>query len=169
VAIQKTGLSIRKGYILKFFWLLLISCGVLKAENFSIMLSLAEQEALQQAQGLDQQILDKVWGNEASKELETKSNQAIIFLSAVLYFSPDKWTVIINDQIITAQGYSQGIWLKSVTPDQIVFSLEEQAPLEFFLRINQSFLINEKIIIEGDQRTKSDTLVVDKDIEKVKS
>ena len=143
--------------ILKSLGIFFLTYGALNAENLSLMLSLAEQDALHQAQGLDQQIVDKVWGGENLKGPENKLKQNIVFLSAILYFSPNKWTVILNDQIITAQGCSQGIWLKSVNPDQVIFSLEEQNPLEFSLRINQSFLAGEKRIMEGDQRAKGDT------------
>lgn len=140
--------------ILKLLGILFSTCGILRAESFSIMLSLAEQEALQQAQGLEQQILDKIENDESLKGSENKYNQDIIFLSAILYFSPDKWTIILNDQIITAQGYYQGILLKNVTPDQVILSMGEQNQLELPLRINQSFLADEKRIMEGDQRSK---------------
>lgn len=155
-------------FLLKILSLFLISFFSLRAENFSIMLSLAEQEALQEAHTLDQKILERVSPKTEAKYPASQPNQDVIFLSAVLYFSPEKWTILLNDQIITGLGYVQGIWIKKVMPDAIVFSLEEQNPLEFSLRINQSFYLKEKTVIEGDQRMNSEILIIDKVNEKEK-
>ena len=123
-------------------------CLSLKAENFSFMLSHAEQQAL----GSDNDWDETLVSNPSSGDAKNMS-QGVVFLSAILYFSPDKWTLWLNDQVVHQQGKFESISLKSVSPNHVVFSLGDDDQEEFLLKPNQSLIIMAKKVVEGDRRT----------------
>jgi hypothetical protein len=116
------------------------------------MLDLYEQEALRKVQDLEQQIVDRVSKDVAEGTAEDTPDKGVLFLSAIMHFEPDRWSIILNGQPIDQLGNCQGIWLKDVTPEQITFSLSDNDDMKFNLRVNQSFLMSENKIMVGDQR-----------------
>ena len=104
--------------ILKILSLCFLMYLPLRAENFSFMLSDAEQQALGPDNDWDENLVSKPASGEGKNIL-----QEVVFLSAILYFSPDKWTLWLNDQVVHQQGKFEGAMLKSVSPNHVILRL----------------------------------------------
>lgn len=79
----------------------------------------------------------------------------VLFLSAILCLSPSHWTVWINDRTYTADNIEDDILIiRKVTSDYIIFDLKRAKINSTKLRINQSLILAEHNIIEGDAREK---------------
>ncbi len=88
-------------------------------------------------------------------DFSISSTNNILFLSAILYFSPSRWTVWVNDKTYTADDTEDAtIKITKVQNHYIVFTLKNAANKSFKLRANQSLIVGEQNIIEGDARQK---------------
>ncbi len=143
--------------ILKILSLCFLMCLPLRAENFSFMLSDAEQQALGPDNDWDENLVSKPASGEGKNIL-----QEVVFLSAILYFSPDKWTLWLNDQVVHQQGKFEGAMLKSVSPNHVIFSLGDDGQEEFLLKPNQSLIVTTRKVVEGDRRAFSEPHPLDK-------
>ena len=141
---------------MKFFsilgWLIILGGPLASAPKpFSLMLSSAEQTALQKA--LSHQPGSKIKSLENALNFPDYSpDSQTFFLSAILYFSPEKWTIWINDQMITNLGQMEGVHLKCVLPDHIILQTFKDKTIDFSLKPNQSFIVQEERVVEGDRR-----------------
>lgn len=122
-------------------------------ESFSIMLNETEQQALQHALGLKRTETADIY-----HEISNSGDQdAVLFLSAIIYFTSEKWALWLNDQIINHKTGFPGIFVKEVKPDAIIFTIEGNTQKEITLSLNQSYSYSQKRIIEGDARSKENT------------
>ncbi len=79
----------------------------------------------------------------------------VLFLSAILYFTPSHWTVWINDKTYTADDTEDdGLKITKVTNHHIEFQLKDMAKRLTRLRANQSLVTVGHRIIDGDSRVK---------------
>lgn len=77
----------------------------------------------------------------------------VLFLSAILYFSPSRWTIWINDKTYTTDDTEDAtIKITNVTNDYVVFILKNIPKKSIKLRANQSLIVAECSIVEGDAR-----------------
>lgn len=121
-----------------------------EAEPFSIMLNETEQKALQHALGLK-----KTETPDLYNEISTSEDQnAVLFLSAIIYLTSEKWALWLNDQIINHKTGFPGVFVKEVKPDAITFTVEGNAQKEITLSLNQSYSYNQKRVVDGDARSK---------------
>lgn len=116
---------------------------------------------------------------EEARKLEEKrlkeSAKAFIYLSSILYFSPDNWVVWVNDQKITSKTNSPNkefyltkvnssevgiFWTLSMSKWKIIsgkaneslapkVNEKNQVEIEFSLKQNQTFILSQDSIIEG--------------------
>lgn len=111
----------------------------------SFMLSPEEQEVLQQALGLKK--------HEVLLQDPETLKHVNLFLSAIMFFHPDKWTLWINDQIVGPKNSFPGVFVKDVSADEIIISTEESPNHLVSLKPNQSYVVDESRVVEGDVRT----------------
>lgn len=124
-----------------------------KPENFSLMLSEAEQEILNDQEDTQNSLLDNL-SNKKPFLNSQAINQPVVFLSAILCVSPEKWSIWVNDQVISSLGVFEGIDIKAVSSQEIMFNLDlDNKNQIFYLRPNQSFLLDTRKIVTGDCRT----------------
>lgn len=84
------------------------------------------------------------------------SAEKILFLSAILYLSPSCWTVWINDRTYTADDKEdKELLIKKVENHYIVLDLKAPLQRSIKLRPNQSFILAQHRIVEGDARKKN--------------
>ena len=141
--------------VLKILSLCFLTTLSIRAENFSFMLSDAEQQALGPGDG---------WAEPANND-DKKEAQKVIFLSAILYLSPDKWALWLNDQVVHQLGRFQDVFIKSISSDHVVFKLGGNDDEEFLLKPNQSFIVTARKVVEGDKRAVYNTTPLDKPFE----
>ena len=137
----------------KSIWVLLIGVVILEpvwaGRPFSLMLTRAEQTALEKALGIERRTGSP---RDYDPERDIIRFSQTFFLSAILYFAPDKWTLWLNDQVISNRDPTEGMILKSVLPDRIICQTTGEENIEFSLKPNQSFIVDEKRVVEGDKR-----------------
>jgi hypothetical protein len=119
-------------------------------ESFSIMLSETEQLALGRALGLKKTETPDLYQEISA----TESHDAILFLSAIIHFTSEKWALWLNDQVVNNKTAFPGVFLKEVRPDSIIFTLEREPQKEIILGLNQSYSYNQKRVVDGDARPK---------------
>ena len=143
---QKRSKTLASGFVLFLFSQLCAE----EVEPFSIMLNETEQQALQHALGLKRAETPDIY-----KEVSNSGDQdAVLFLSAIIYFTSEKWALWLNDQIINHETGFPGVFVKEVKPDAITFTVEGNAQKEITLSLNQSYSYSQKRIIDGDARLK---------------
>ncbi len=108
------------------------------------MLNPEEQEALQQALGLKKP--------ETFLQDPETLKHVNLFLSAIMFFHPDKWTLWINDQIVGPKNSFPGLSVKDVSADEIIFTTEDSPHHLVSLKPNQSYVVHESRVVEGDAR-----------------
>ncbi len=112
----------------------------------SFMLTPEEQDALQQVLGLKKsEVLSQ--DSEALKRVN-------LFLSAIMFFNPDRWTLWINDQTVSSKNSFPGLLIKDVSADEIIISTEDSPKHLISLKPNQSYIVHEGRVVEGDARNK---------------
>lgn len=85
--------------------------------------------------------------------------EEILFLSAVLYFSPTHWTVWINEKSYTADDIEDStLKIIKVTNHYIEFELKDTIKKIIKLRSNQSLITIGYRIIDGDARQKQKSI-----------
>jgi len=120
----------------------------------SLMMSIDELNQLDQIAPLEEIDIPKDNSINIS-DFSISSTNNILFLSAILYFSPSRWTVWVNDKTYTADDTEDAtIKITKVQNHYIVFTLKNAANKSFKLRANQSLIVGEQNIIEGDARQK---------------
>jgi|GEM_PF-5955040 len=118
------------------------------AGSFSVMLSGPEQRALQEALGLAEPGVEDIYQEVSSSE----NRDAILFLSAIIYLTSDKWALWLNDQVVNTKTAFPGILLEDVQPDAVTFAFENNPKKHITLGLNQSYSYNQKRVIDGDAR-----------------
>ena len=144
----------------KVFCFLYLFFEPVMAENFSFMLSNAEQQALGFETHNINTSTNPVLQTDSSSTLS--SAQTAIFLSGILYFSSEKWTIWLNNQPIHQLGKFEDALIKSVSADHIILNLPNDPEQVFCLRPNQSLIINSKKIMDGDKRPEKEFSTLDK-------
>jgi hypothetical protein len=119
--------------------------------SFSIMLNETEQQALQHALGLRKTETPDLYSELASSE----EKNAVLFLSAIIYLTSEKWALWLNDQVVNSKTAFPGILVKEVQPDAITFIVEGNAQKEITLKLNQSYSYSQRRVLDGDARLKS--------------
>lgn len=117
---------------------------------FSIMLNEAEQLALKEALGFKKTEAPNLYQEISAAE----DHDTILFLSAIIHFTSEKWALWLNNQVINNKTAFPGIFLKEVRPDSITFTLEGENQKEIILGLNQSYSYNQKRVVDGDIRSK---------------
>lgn len=81
--------------------------------------------------------------------------EEILFLSAILYFTPTHWTIWINDKTYTTDDTEdETLKIIKVTNDYIEIELKDFSKKPTKLRANQSLITVGHRIIDGDARVK---------------
>lgn len=89
------------------------------------------------------------------QELPRAPIEEILFLSAILYFTPTHWTVWINDKTYTTDATEDDtLKITKVTNDYIEIELKDLSKKPIKLRANQSLITVGHRIIDGDARVK---------------
>jgi len=79
----------------------------------------------------------------------------VLFLSAILYFNSDQWTVWINGKSYTSEdGGDDQLRLKNVTQHFIELELNDALKKSAKLRTNQSLVTANCRVVDGDARFK---------------
>jgi hypothetical protein len=112
---------------------------------------------------------------EEEKKLEQENVKAYIFLSSILYFGNDSWSLWINDKKYTAKNnkIDSELYFKSVEKDKvnIIWKLSvskwkilsglrseslapkinsnNQVEIDFVLQPNQTFILNSNKVVNG--------------------
>ncbi len=122
------------------------------------MLKPEEQQALQQALGLKKP-------DTLSQDSETLKH-INLFLSAIMFFHPDKWTLWINDQTVGPNNSFPGLLVKDVSADEIIISTEDSPQHLVSLKPNQSYVVHEGRVVEGDVRSAPATFANEQGLKK---
>jgi hypothetical protein len=89
------------------------------------------------------------------QELPRAPIEEILFLSAILYFTPTHWTVWINDKTYTTDATEDNtLKITKVTNDYIEIEIKDLSKKPTKLRANQSLITVGHRIIDGDARVK---------------
>ncbi len=93
--------------------------------------------------------------------LKVQPCEEILFLSAILYFSPTHWTIWINDKTYTADDVEDdSIKIIKVNNQQIELEIKNKNQNPIKLRANQSLVTLGYRIIDGDARQKSKSILL---------
>lgn len=83
-------------------------------------------------------------------------NGVYLFLSAIMYFNDQKWTVWINDQPLSDLSTRiPSFLLKKVSPHSVTLTSSNQPGTEITLRPNQTYILDRNKLIDGDGRPKA--------------
>lgn len=140
----------------KNFWkiLYLLCVSQLKA---SLMMSADEVNILHSIMPIEEEVDNNI--NTPLFDLE--HTEKILFLSAILYFSPSHWTVWINDRTYTADDTEDKILkIRKVTNQYVLLQIKDKARKIIKLRANQSLLLPKRNIIDGDIRQESSKILL---------
>lgn len=127
------------------FFLILIFSSLVYAEPASMMLSPSEENALEKA------LSD-------SPNLQTPKNQQndedlMLYLSSIIFVNEDKWTLWINDQRVSDhKNIPSNISIITVTSSHILFNLQNDPSRQFQLNADQTYMVQEQKIVDGDAR-----------------
>ena len=127
------------------FFLILIFSSLVCAEPASMMLSPSEENAL-----------EKVLSD--SPNLQTSKTQQsdedlMLYLSSIIFVNEDKWTLWINDQRVSDhKNIPNNISITTVTSSHILFNLQNDPSRQFQLDSNQTYMVQEQKIVDGDAR-----------------
>lgn len=127
------------------FFLILIFSSLVCAEPASMMLSPSEENAL-----------EKVLSD--SPNLQTSKTQQsdedlMLYLSSIIFVNEDKWTLWINDQKVSDhKNIPNNISITTVTSSHILFNLQNDPSRQFQLNANQTYMVQEQKIVDGDAR-----------------
>lgn len=106
-------------------------------------------------------IEEEVDNNINNPLFDLEHTEKILFLSAILYFSPSHWTVWINDRTYTADDTEDKILkIRKVTSQYILLQIKDKARKIIKLRANQSLLLPKRNIIDGDIRQESSKILL---------
>ena len=119
-----------------------------EVDSFSLMLSSEEQLQLQKALGLTPEREEGVPQN----MIHLFPPESDLFLSAILFLTPNQWTVWINNQPVSHKNSFPGILLRDVQREAIAFSLENVPHKIITLKPNQTY--TQGRVLEGDSRPK---------------
>lgn len=127
------------------FFLILIFSSLVYAEPASMMLSQSEASTVEQA-------LSDVSSSNISKTQQSDED-LMLYLSSIIFVNEDKWTLWINDQRISDhQSMPNNILINTITPSHILFNLQNDPKHQFQLNTNQTYMIEEQKIVDGDAR-----------------
>ncbi len=85
--------------------------------------------------------------------------EEILFLSAILYLSPIRWTVWINERTYTADNKEDStLKITKVTSHYIEFELKNATKKTIRLRSNQSLITIGHHTVDGDARQKHQSI-----------
>lgn len=84
---------------------------------------------------------------QAERSLETEA----LYLSTIVYYSPDEWTVWINGQPIGPKQDFQTFQITAISPRhvELLVPLSAQGMRPVKLEPNQSFIADSGVVIEG--------------------
>lgn len=126
--------------------------------NASLMLSPDEVFILDRIAPVDES-LGSFFDTPDLPNLNPVHHEEILFLSAILYFTPTHWTVWINDKTYTTDDTEDGtIKIVKVTSNHVEIELKDFSKKPAKLRANQSLLTVGHRILDGDARIKSKSI-----------
>jgi len=110
-------------------------------DNYSkLSLMMTDKEKNHLDQVIEKKSLERNMGQGFSQDQFGISPEGrALFLSAIVYFSQDQWTVFINDEMITESSQAQpgqcplqkyGVVIKDVSPQHILIEREEDQEIE---------------------------------------
>ena len=127
------------------FFLILIFSTFVYAEPASMMLSPSQENAIEQA-------LSDSPDFKTSKTQQSDED-LMLYLSSIIFVNEDKWTFWINDQRVSdLKSMPHNILIKTVTSSHILFNLQNDSNHQFQLNANQTFMVQEQKIVDGDAR-----------------
>lgn len=142
-----------KRALIKFF----LTCASLLPLGASLMMSKEELNVLNVLAPTDDLNPIEILKTTAPEPVALKMEpvEHILFVSAILYFNQDQWTVWINDKTYTID-YNEDQYIKivRVSNDQVQLELKNANQKIVRLRANQSLVPVCHNIIDGDARRK---------------
>ena len=118
------------------------------AKPFSLMLSQAEQEALKHATQTK-----KATKKATPLSGDTRVNEHMLYLSTIMYFDANRWTIWLNDSAIHKNDpLPWPLKLCEVSPHTICIELASSPTTKLTLRPHQSVDMSTGQIADGDQR-----------------
>ena len=127
------------------FFLILIFSSLVYAEPASMMLSPSEENALEQ-------VLSDSPNLQTSKTQQSDED-LMLYLSSIIFVNEDKWTLWINDQRVSDhKNILNNISITTVTSSHILFNLQKDPSRQFQLNANQTYMMQEQKIVDGDAR-----------------
>lgn len=130
------------------------------AKPFSLMLSQAEQEALKHATQNK-----KVTKKATTLTSDTHINEHMLYLSTIMHFDANRWTIWLNDSAIHKNDPLQWPFkLCEVTPHAICIELASSPTTKLTLRPHQSVDMSTGQILDGDQRVISSFFSTPEDV-----
>jgi hypothetical protein len=117
------------------------------AKSFSLMLSQSEQDALKDVQ-------KKAKKSTHDTNQENKINGDFLYLSSIMFFDPERWTIWLNDGSIHKHDHLHWpIHIQSVQPNSVSIFLNSNPEHTLTLRPHQSMDLTTGKIYDGDKRT----------------
>ena len=127
------------------FFLILIFSSLVYAEPASMMLSPSEENAIEQ-------VLSDSPNLQTSKTQQS-DEELMLYLSSIIFVNEDKWTLWINDQRVSDhKNIPNNISITTVTSSHILFNLQNDPSRQFQLNADQTYMVQEQKIVDGDAR-----------------
>lgn len=115
------------------------------AETASMMLRQSEENVIEQA-------LNDVSIPDVSKTQQSDED-LMLYLSSIIFVNEDKWTLWINDKRISDhQNIPNNISIITITSSHILFNLKNDPSRQFQLNTNQTYMVQEQKVMDGDAR-----------------
>ncbi len=126
-------------------FLILVFSSLVCAEPASMMLSQSEETAVEK-------VLSYGSSPDTSK-VQQGAESLMMYLSSIIFVNEHKWTLWINDQRISdRQSMPDNISINTVTSSHILFNLQSDPNRQFQLNADQTYIIHEQKIVDGDAR-----------------
>lgn len=91
--------------------------------------------------------------NEGERGARDAIEDATLYLSTILYYGPDEWTIWVNGSPITARQDFSSFEITSIGPDfvELLVPLSAQGMRPVRLSPNQTFVVQSGAVVEGRQ------------------
>src|SRR5947208_16308278 len=103
---------------------------------------------------LTKEEIDYIQKNFSKNEKNASSNQAKLYLSAIIYIDTFHWSLQINDKIIRSDNFPNNdhFHIEKVLPHKVMFSWVSKdtgMTYRFYLRPHQTYFASSQKIVEG--------------------
>jgi hypothetical protein len=113
----------------------------------TLMFSIDEVQDIQARVAATQAALEGASGQRRTESIENAS----LYLSTIVYYGPQDWTIWINGRPITPGAEFESFQITSISPEavELLVPLSAQGMRPVTLSPNQSFIVKSGTIVEG--------------------